>query len=324
MKNKEIVLEVKNLKKVFNVANGKILKAVDDVSLNIYEGETLGIVGESGSGKTTLGRTIIGVYKPFAGDIRLFNYDINNLSSKDKKNITKDVQMIFQDPYSSLDPQLTVYGIIAEGIDIHKLAKDKSEKSKMISTLLEQVGLNQSHKNRYIHEFSGGQRQRVGIARALAVNPKFLMCDEPISALDVSMRAQIINLLIDLKNERNLTMLFIAHDLSIVKHISDRIAVMYLGRIVELADSNELYRSPKHPYTEALLSAIPSVNPLKNNKKNRIQLEGEIPSPINTPKGCSFYNRCKYATENCNLNRPELIEVEDNHFVACHLYDKQI
>lgn len=320
MSKEIVVLKVENLKKHFKVGNNKVLKAVDDISFEMYEGETMGIVGESGSGKTTLGRTCIGVYDPTAGGVEIFGKQLGSLKRHEIKELSKDVQMVFQDPYSSLDPQMTVFEIISEGLEIHGIAKRKQEKIKIVSTLLNKVGLNQSHMNRYIHEFSGGQRQRIGIARALAVNPKFLMCDEPISALDFSMRAQIINLLIDMKKERSLTMMFIAHDLSIVQHISDRVAVMYLGKIVELSDADKLYKSPLHPYTKVLLSAIPLLDPKANKERERIRLDGEIPSPINVPIGCNFHNRCKFAMEQCKLEKPEFKEIEKGHYVACFLY----
>lgn len=319
MNEKKVVLEVKNLKKYFKLGRSKNLKAVDDVSFEMLEGEVLGIVGESGSGKTTLGRTCLGVYEPTEGTVKLFDQDLSKLNAKSRKNISKRAQMIFQDPYSSLDPQMTVLEIISEGLDIHDIGGSRKDKLAIVSELLSKVGLNQSHINRYIHEFSGGQRQRIGIARAIAVEPDFLMCDEPISALDVSMRAQIINLLLDLKVERNLSMMFIAHDLSIVKHISDRVAVMYLGSIVELADANSLYTNPLHPYTKVLLSAIPLLDPKANKNRERIKLSGEIPSPIDKPIGCNFFNRCKYALAKCKESTPKLNEVEEGHFVACFL-----
>lgn len=320
MSKEKVVLKVENLKKHFKLGNNKVLKAVDDISFEMYEGETMGIVGESGSGKTTLGRTCIGVYDPTAGGVEIFGKQLGSLKRHEIKELSKDVQMVFQDPYSSLDPKMTVLEIISEGLEIHGIAKRKQEKINIVSTLLNKVGLNQSHMNRYIHEFSGGQRQRIGIARALAVNPKFLMCDEPISALDVSMRAQIINLLIDMKKERNLTMMFIAHDLSIVQHISDRVAVMYLGKIVELSEADKLYKSPLHPYTKVLLYAIPLLDPKANKERERIRLDGEIPSPINVPIGCNFHNRCKFSMEKCKLEKPEFKEIEKGHYVACFLY----
>ena len=315
-----IILEVKKLKKYFKLGNKEILKAVDDVSFAIKEGETLGLVGESGCGKTTCGRTAIGLYDKTDGEIFYRGKSIDGLKGKEKKQFNKEVQIIFQDPYASLNPRMTVADIIAEGIDIHGIAKSKEDKEKRIYELLEHVGLNKEHANRFVHEFSGGQRQRIGIARALAVEPKFILCDEPISALDVSIQAQIANLLINLQKELGLTYLFIAHDLSMVKHISDRIAVMYLGSMVELAESEELFNNAKHPYTEALMSAIPIADPDIEENRERIMLEGDVPSPINTPKGCKFQGRCSKCMEICKNEYPEFKEVEKGHFVACHLY----
>lgn len=315
-----IILEVKKLKKYFKLSNKEILKAVDDVSFAIKEGETLGLVGESGCGKTTCGRTVIGLYDKTDGEIFYRGKSIDGLKGKEKKQFNKEVQIIFQDPYASLNPRMTVADIISEGIDIHGIAKSKEDKDKRIYELLEHVGLNKEHANRFVHEFSGGQRQRIGIARALAVEPKFILCDEPISALDVSIQAQIANLLINLQKELGLTYLFIAHDLSMVKHISDRIAVMYLGSMVELAESEELFNNAKHPYTEALMSAIPIADPDIEENRERIMLEGDVPSPINTPKGCKFQGRCSKCMEICKNEYPEFKEVEKGHFVACHLY----
>ena len=315
-----IILEVKKLKKYFKLGNKEILKAVDDVSFALKEGETLGLVGESGCGKTTCGRTAIGLYDKTDGEIFYRGKSIDGLKGKEKKQFNKEVQIIFQDPYASLNPRMTVADIISEGIDIHGIAKSKEDKDKRIYELLEHVGLNKEHANRFVHEFSGGQRQRIGIARALAVEPKFILCDEPISALDVSIQAQIANLLINLQKELGLTYLFIAHDLSMVKHISDRIAVMYLGSMVELAESEELFNNAKHPYTEALMSAIPIADPDIEENRERIMLEGDVPSPINTPKGCKFQGRCSKCMEICKNEYPEFKEVEKGHFVACHLY----
>ena len=322
MGDKKPILEVKHLKKYFPVDAKHTLKAVDDVSFTIYEGETLGIVGESGCGKTTCGRTCIGVYEATSGEVLYKGKDINKMTAAERKEFTKKVQMIFQDPYSSLDPRMKVHDIIAEGMQIHKLVSSKAEEIKAVQSLLEQVGLNPEHASRYVHEFSGGQRQRIGIARALAVNPEFLMCDEPISALDVSVQAQVVNLLVKLQKERGLTCMFIAHDLSMVKHISDRVGVMYLGNLVELADSDVLYQHPLHPYTKALLSAIPVPDPDIERQRNQIRLEGEVPSPMNPPAGCHFCNRCSYAMEECSCQTPVMREVEPGHFVACHLYDE--
>ena len=322
MGDKKPILEVKHLKKYFPVDAKHTLKAVDDVSFTIYEGETLGIVGESGCGKTTCGRTCIGVYEATSGEVLYKGKDINKMTAAERKEFTKKVQMIFQDPYSSLDPRMKVHDIIAEGMQIHKLVSSKAEEIKAVQSLLEQVGLNPEHASRYVHEFSGGQRQRIGIARALAVNPEFLMCDEPISALDVSVQAQVVNLLVKLQKERGLTCMFIAHDLSMVKHISDRVGVMYLGNLVELADSDALYQHPLHPYTKALLSAIPVPDPDIERQRNQIRLEGEVPSPMNPPAGCHFCKRCYYAMEECSCQMPVMREVEPGHFVACHLYDE--
>ena len=323
MNDRKVLMEVKHLKKYFRIDSKRTLKAVDDVSFQIYEGETLGIVGESGCGKTTCGRTCIGVYDKTEGQVVYKGKDVHRMSNAEKKEFTKSVQMIFQDPYSSLDPRLKVHDIIAEGMQIHKLVTSKSEEIKAVQELLKQVGLNPEHASRYVHEFSGGQRQRIGIARALAVNPEFLMCDEPISALDVSVQAQVVNLLVKLQKERGLTCMFIAHDLSMVKHISDRVGVMYLGNMVELADSDELYENPLHPYTKALLSAIPIPNPKVEKERQQIRLEGEVPSPVNPPEGCHFCNRCPYAKEKCKKTVPLMREIVEGHFVACHLYEEK-
>jgi len=319
MKTEKVILEVKNLKKYFRVDSRRVLKAVDDVSFQIYEGETLGIVGESGCGKTTCGRTCIGVYDKTDGQVLYRGQDVHQMNKVQKKEFTKQVQMIFQDPYSSLDPRKKVHDIIAEGMRIHHLVDSGAQEVEEVQKLLLQVGLNAEHASRYVHEFSGGQRQRIGIARALAVNPEFLLCDEPISALDVSVQAQIVNLLVRLQKERGLTSMFIAHDLSMVKHISDRVGVMYLGNMVELAASRELYRNPLHPYTQALLSAIPIPNPEIEKNRKQIHLAGEIPSPMNPPKGCHFCNRCSRAQDRCRQEAPVLREVEPQHYVACHL-----
>ncbi|MBP1889185.1 oligopeptide transport system ATP-binding protein [Clostridium moniliforme] len=317
--SKEVLLEVKNLKKYFNVGKDKTLKAVDGVSFTINKGETLGLVGESGCGKTTCGRTVIGLYDATGGDVILNGKNITKLSNKEKREYSRVSQMIFQDPYASLDPRMTVGDIIAEGIDIHKLYTGK-ERTEKIYELLNLVGLNKEHASRFPHEFSGGQRQRIGIARALAVEPEFIVCDEPISALDVSIQAQVVNLLIDLQKKMGLTYLFIAHDLSMVRHISDKVGVMYLGNLMELAPSNELYKNPIHPYTKALMSSIPVAEYNGGKKKERIELEGEVSSPINPKPGCRFASRCKYAKPICSEEKPELKEVEKDHFVACHLF----
>ena len=282
-----------------------------------------GIVGESGCGKTTSGKTCIGMLQPTSGQVKYQGKDVHHMTKRERFDFTGKVQMIFQDPYASLDPHQKVYDIVAEGIRIHKLASSREQEEKMVLELLDMVGLNSEHAMRNVHEFSGGQRQRIGIARALAVNPEFLFCDEPISALDVSIQAQIINLLIKLQKERDLTMLFIAHDLSMVKHISDRIAVMYLGNMVELSPAADLYRRPLHPYTEALLSAVPIADPVASRQRKKIMLTGDVPSPINPPAGCRFSGRCSKCSEICRTQRPELKEVEPGHFVACHLYNNR-
>ena len=317
-KNNSPLIEVKNLKMYFDISTGvfssKPLKAVDDVSFSINKGETLGLVGESGCGKTTVGRTLLHLYKPTSGEII---YDGKPLKTKaDITEYRKKSTMVFQDPYSSLNPRMTVSDIIAEPLDIHKLYKTEEERRERVLQLMSRVGLNSEHASRYAHEFSGGQRQRIGIARALATNPKFVVCDEAVSALDVSIQAQIINLLQDLKEKQDLTYLFITHDLSVVKYISDRIGVMYLGNMVELADSQEIFDNPVHPYTEALLNAIPTTE--DEGHKDLQILEGDIPSPVNPPKGCKFHTRCAYCTEICKQVVPEWEEVSPNHFVACH------
>lgn len=318
--SKQPLLEVSHLKKYFNASGGGVVKAVDDVSFTIYKGETLGMVGESGCGKTTCGRTCIGLYDKTDGTVLYKGKDVHSLTGKDRFAFKKDVQMVFQDPYGSLDPRMTVADIISEGIDIHNIAKNKKERQELVYKYLELVGLNREHANRFIHEFSGGQRQRIGIARALAVQPEFMVLDEPISALDVSIQAQIVNLLVELQKKMGLTYLFVAHDLSMVKHISDRVAVLYLGTLVELTTSEELYAHPMHPYTQALLSAIPIPDPKveAERDKRKIRLEGEVPSPINTKPGCKFRGRCKYAKEICSEKMPELKDMGNGHFVACH------
>ena len=321
--NDNILLDVRNLKKYFYKDAGLVskkvqeIKAVDDVSFYIKKGETLGLVGESGCGKTTVGRTILRLYEPTAGEIFYNGSDVANLSAKSFMPYRKKIQMIFQDPYASLDPRMTVADIIGEPLDIHRLASCK-ERQERIFELLKKVGLHKSHANRYPHEFSGGQRQRIGIARALSVMPEFIICDEPISALDVSVQAQIVNMLEDLQNEIGLTYLFIAHDLSMVRHISNRVGVMYLGSLMEVTTSDELYNNPQHPYTIALLSSIPIPNP-RAERKNII-LEGDVPSPLAPPSGCKFRTRCQYAKKICSEMTPKLKNLGSEHYVACHLF----
>ncbi|WP_415066965.1 ABC transporter ATP-binding protein [Lacrimispora sp.] len=323
MEDKYLV-EVKNLQQHFPVAGGKlfekkVVKAVDDVSFGIKKGETLGLVGESGCGKTTTGRTLLRLHEPTGGKIFFDGEDITKVNMLPYR---RKMQIVFQDPYASLDPRMTVGDIIGEAIDIHHLAANKKERQEKIISVLSTVGLNSEHSNRYPHEFSGGQRQRVGIARALAVDPQFIVCDEPVSALDVSIQAQVVNMFEKLQEEMGLTYLFIAHDLSIVKHISNRIGVMYLGKMVELADSLELTFHSVHPYTKSLISAIPIADPEISRKSKRIVLEGDVPSPVNPPSGCHFRTRCPYADELCAAQEPEWKEVSSGHYAACHHLDK--
>nr|WP_300005913.1 ABC transporter ATP-binding protein [Tissierella sp.] len=317
--SKENLVEIKNLKKYFKVGKGLDLKAVDNVTFNIKKGETFGLVGESGCGKTTCGRTILGIYGATGGEVLFKGEDVHKMNRSAKLKFKKSAQIIFQDPYASLDPRMTIGDIISEGMDVH-LKLTGLEKREKLADLLQKVGLNEEHGDRFPHELSGGQRQRIGIARALAVEPDFIMCDEPISALDVSIQAQIVNLLIKLQREMNLTYLFISHDLSMVKHISDRIGVMYLGSMVELSTNKKIYDKPLHPYTQALISAIPVPDPKTEETRERIKVIGEVPSPINTPPGCKFVKRCPYAMEQCHVKEPELKEIEEDHFVACYLY----
>ena len=318
------LLEVQNLKVHFPVKHGvfsrarEFVMAVDDVSFTIASGETLGLVGESGCGKTTLGRAIVRLVGPTAGRVLFEGEDIAKMRAGELRSRRRKFQMIFQDPFGSLNPRLTVENIVGEALDIHRLAEGKSARAKRVVELLESVGLDAAYAQRYPHEFSGGQRQRVGIARALAVEPKLIVCDEPVSALDVSVQAQIINLLQDLQQQHDLAYLFIAHDLAIVEHISQRVMVMYLGKIVEVADAKEIIRAPKHPYTQALISAVPEVDP--DTKRQRIVLPGDVPSPIHPPSGCRFHPRCPIAEKpRCETERPELREISPGHFVSCHL-----
>jgi len=320
--DRSALINVVDLKKHFIVGKNMVLKAVDGITFDIFKGETLGLVGESGCGKSTAGRTIIGLYEATDGEVIFDGQSIQDMDKRERKDFTRRAQMIFQDPYASLNPRMTVTDIVGEGIDIHELYKGEARQQR-IYQLLDLVGLNREHANRFPHEFSGGQRQRIGIARALAIEPQFIVCDEPISALDVSIQAQVVNLLQDLQKQFGLTYLFIAHDLSMVRHISDRIAVMYLGAIVELAPSFELYKKPMHPYTEALLSAVPIPDPTVERNRQRIILKGDVPSPINPPPGCKFQARCPKCMEVCKRVTPELKELEPGHFVACHLYDKE-
>ena len=320
MSENRVLLEVQDLKQYFDINTGffrsKPLKAVDGVSFSIRKGETLGLVGESGCGKTTVGRSILHLYKPTGGKVV---YDGTEIESKSSlREFRKKATMVFQDPYSSLNPRMTVTDIVAEPLDVHHLYKTKQERNERVLELLRYVGLNSEHASRYAHEFSGGQRQRIGIARALAVNPEFIVCDEPVSALDVSIQAQVINMFEDLQDQLKLTYLFIAHDLLVVRHISNRIAVMYLGKMVELADAEEIYHHPLHPYSRSLLSAVPLPDPKKARENKRIVLTGDIPSPLNAPSGCPFRTRCPHASEQCAESMPELQEVENGHFVACH------
>ncbi|HJF30442.1 MAG TPA: ABC transporter ATP-binding protein [Sporosarcina psychrophila] len=314
----EALVEIGNLKRYFPVADKKTVKAVDDISISIYKGETLGLVGESGSGKSSLGKLVVGLDSPTSGSILFEGKEFTGLNKKEQREMNREMQIIFQDPHASLNPRMRIGEIIAEGIDGYKLAKGK-KRLEIVYSLLEKVGLRPEHAHRYPHEFSGGQRQRIGIARALAVQPKFIVADEPISALDVSIQAQVINLLEDLKEKEQLTYLFIAHDLGMVKHISDRIGVMYLGKMMELASSDDLFKKPLHPYTQALMSAIPIADP-SSIKRDRIVLKGDPPSPVNPPSGCRFRTRCAHAMDICAKIEPQWKEVEDKHWTACHLY----
>ena len=321
---KKVLLQVKNLKKYFPVKTGlffdrqvRFVKAVDDVSFDVYDGETLGLVGETGCGKTTVARTILQLYHPTSGQIIFDDVDLTSLPENELRKMRRRMQMIFQDPYASLNPRMTVGSIISAPLDVHTNL-NRSEKQDKVQDLLKLVGLNPEFVNRYPHEFSGGQRQRIGIARALALSPDLVICDEPISSLDVSIQAQVVNLLEELQDRLGLTYIFVAHDLSMVRHISDRMVVMYLGKVMELADRNEIYLHPRHPYTKALMSAVPIPNPRKARDRQRIILNGDIPSPLNPPQGCHFNTRCPQAQETCFQKDAEYREIEPNHFVACH------
>ena len=324
--SEDIILEVKNLKMHFPVGSGFLsrkpvgyVKAVDDVSFTVKRGETLGLVGESGCGKTTTGRCILQLYKPTAGQVIFDGQDLTSMNTKTMRGMRREMQVIFQDPYSSLNPRMTAGNIIGEPLIVHGLVANKTEYRNKVADLLTNVGLNPYMADRFPHEFSGGQRQRIGVARALSVSPKFIVADEPVSALDVSIQAQIINLLEDLQEQFNLTYLFIAHDLSVVRHISDRVGVMYLGHLVEMAERNEIYRNPIHPYTKALLSAVPIPDPVLDAQRDRVLLTGEVPSPLNPPSGCVFHPRCPVANDTCSQILPELREVETDHYSACIL-----
>jgi len=319
-----VILQVDHLKKYFPIRRGVFrrqvgeVKAVDDISFEVFSGETLGLVGESGCGKTTAGRTIIRLYEPSDGHVHFQGSDLAKLKRRKLRQVRRSMQMIFQDPYASLNPRMSVYAIVCEPLEIFKVG-DKNSRRERVAQLLQMVGMNPSLMNRYPHEFSGGQRQRIGLARALALNPDLIICDEPISALDVSIQAQVVNLLQELQEKLGLTYIFIAHDLSMVRHISDRVAVMYLGKIVELTDRDTLYKNPLHPYTQALLSAIPVPDPLIEERRNRILLQGDLPSPANPPDGCNFNTRCPFVVDICYRVEPELIGVETGHKAACHL-----
>ncbi|MCF2650645.1 MULTISPECIES: ABC transporter ATP-binding protein [Bacillaceae] len=324
---KEVLLEIKSLKKYFPVKrdilqkltrkNQKVVKAVDDVNFKVYKGETLALVGESGCGKSTTGRSLLRLIEPTAGNVYFEGKDIVTYSKQELKNIKKDMQIVFQDPFASLHPRMTVEEIIAEPLSIHKVGS-REERRKKVEYLIEKVGLSPQMKKRYPHEFSGGQRQRIGIAKALALNPKFIICDEPVSALDVSVQAQVINLFKELQKQFSLTYLFISHDLSVVKHVSDRVGVMYLGKIVEIANTEDLFSRPAHPYTQALLSARPVID--EKNRMERIVLEGELPTPLNPPSGCRFHTRCPFKMEKCMQVEPTVKDLGTNHQVACHLH----
>lgn len=320
----EKLIEIKNLKKHFKVGRKQVLKAVDDISFDIHKGETFGLVGESGCGKSTVGRTIIRLYETSGGKVLFKGEEVHGKKTKQElKQFNRNMQMIFQDPYSSLNPRMTVKDIIAQGINVHGLSNNTGEHKERVDELLEKVGLNRSHANRYPHEFSGGQRQRIGVARALAVSPDFIIADEPISALDVSVQAQVINLLKQLQHDHDLTFLLIAHDLSMVRHISDRVGVMYLGKMMEIAPADDLYKEPLHPYTQALIAAIPVPDPKVERGRERIIIEGDVPSPVDPPSGCRFRTRCPMAMDVCARVSPKWQEIHTDHWVACHLYDEE-
>ena len=320
----ENLIEVRSLKQYFPISTGafrtKPLKAVDGVSFSIRKGETLGLVGESGCGKTTVGRTLLHLYTPTAGQILFHGQPV--VTRAEIEQYRRRSAMVFQDPYSSLNPRMTVSDLIAEPLDIHRLYENRKQRQEKVLSLMEKVGLNSEHATRYAHQFSGGQRQRIGIARALAMDPEFIVCDEPVSALDVSIQAQVVNMFQSLQQDMGLTYLFIAHDLLVVRHISDRIAVMYLGKLVEIADADELYHRPLHPYSQCLMSAVPLPDPKAARASKRIILSGDIPSPLDAPPGCPFCTRCPYATEICREKMPKLLEVSSGHFTACHHVDR--
>lgn len=318
--NQNVILEVKELTKYFKAGGKQVVHAVDNVSFNLEKGKTLGLVGESGCGKSSCARTIMRLYEPTSGQIIVDGQDITRLKQKALKPVRKKMQMIFQDPYASLNARMTVRDIIAEPLVAHNIIKKKSEADDYVFPMLERMGLSKEHANRYAHEFSGGQRQRIGIARALILQPKLVVCDEPISALDVSIQAQVINLLKDYQEEKGLSYLFIAHDLSMVRYVSDEIGVMYLGQLVEMSEADEIYSHPLHPYTQGLLGSVPIADPKKAREKEKSGIEGDIPSPIHPPSGCRFHTRCPFATEACSAAAPEMKEVSPGHKVACHLY----
>ncbi len=326
MSNKQPIIEIKGLKKHFPIKTGffnKVtghVRAVDGVDFQVLPGETLGIVGESGCGKSTTGRTILRLLEPTAGEVWFNGKDLAKLSKEEMRRMRKDIQMVFQDPYASLNPRKTIKQILTEPLEVHGIGSSGKERLKMVEEIIEVVGLRKEHLDRHPHDFSGGQRQRIGIARALVLKPKVIIADEPVSALDVSIQSQVLNLLKDLKKEFNLTLIFISHDLSVVKHLCDRIAVMYLGRVVELADKKQLFTNPSHPYTQALLSAVPMANP--KAKRERIILQGDLPSPANPPSGCTFHPRCRHASEMCKQTNPQLLDIGQGHQVSCHLFEE--